>query len=239
MKKNVVVTGGAGGLGLCIAKKHASLGDSVFLIDVKETPELEVFLKANPKAEFQKCDISKTVHIKAAFKPFLEKINHLDYLYSCAGIFRLDEKVPLPDLDLDKAGIMYEINAVGAMRVVQALWNVIGDGTVLMMITSEAGSVSMNWRSQEYNYCMSKAAENMGCVILQHHFHEMKQNTRVLCLHPGWMRTAMGGEEALKNLASSVAPEDSAEALVGIALDIESIPPENMYMDYKRKLMTW
>lgn len=239
MDKKVVITGGAGGLGLCIAKKHASLGDSVFIIDVKETPELNEFLRNNPEAQFQKCDISKSENVKTAFKPFLEKTGHLDYLYSCAGIFRLNEKVSLPDLDLDKAGSMYEINAVGAMRVVQALWNVIGDGTVLMMITSEAGSVSMNWRSQEYNYCMSKAAENMGCVILQHHFREMKQNTRVLCLHPGWMRTAMGGEEALKNLASSVAPEDSADAIVGIALDIESIPPENMYMDYKRKLLTW
>ena len=44
MDKKVVITGGAGGLGLCIAKKHSSLGDSVFLIDVKETPELEAFL---------------------------------------------------------------------------------------------------------------------------------------------------------------------------------------------------
>lgn len=226
-------------MGLCIAKKHAGLGDSVFIIDVKETPELKEFLKAEPKAEFQKCDISKTENVKAAFKPFLAKTKHLDYLYSCAGIFRHEEKVYLPDIDLDKAGIMYEINAVGAMRVVQALWGTIRDGTVLMMITSEAGSVSMNWRSKEYNYCMSKAAENMGAVILQHHFREMKQNTRVMCIHPGWMRTAMGGEEAFKNPASSVAPEDSAEAIVGIALDIESIPPENMYMDYKRKLLTW
>ncbi len=239
MDKKVVVTGGAGGLGLCIAKKHASLGDYVFIIDVKETPELDAFLKENPKSEFQKCNISRTENVKAAFKPFVKHTKHLDYLYSCAGIFRHIEKVPLPELDLDKAGLMYEINAVGPMRVVQALWDTIGDGSVLMMITSEAGSVSMNWRSQEYNYCMSKAAENMGCVILQHHFSEMKQNTRVMCLHPGWMRTAMGGEEALKNLENSIAPEDSAEAIVGIALDIESIPPENMYMDYKRKLLTW
>lgn len=79
----------------------------------------------------------------------------------------------------------------------------------------------------------------MACAILRRHFEEIGQNTRVICLHPGWLRTSMGGPEAFKNPDRSVSPEDSAAGIIGIAMDIENIPADQNYMDYKRELYTW
>lgn len=79
----------------------------------------------------------------------------------------------------------------------------------------------------------------MACVILQKHFDAVPQNTRVMCLHPGWVRSDIGGPESFKKLDESVAPEDSAEGIVGIALDIGNIPRGRMYMDYNRKDIKW
>ena len=155
------------------------------------------------------------------------------------SVYDFADKVQLPETDLDHAGAMYNINAVGFLRVVQALFPIIRDGTDILCVTSEAGSMSANWRSREYSYCMSKAAENMACVLLQKHYDEEGQRTRVMCLHPGWVRSAMGGEEAKKHPEMSVSPEDSAEALVGIALDLDGIPKDCMYMDYQRKPYSW
>jgi NAD(P)-dependent dehydrogenase (short-subunit alcohol dehydrogenase family) len=41
---------------------------------------------------------------------------------------------------------------------------------------------------------MSKAALNMASVILQNYLRE--KGIKVLAVHPGWMRTRMGGEDA-------------------------------------------
>lgn len=237
--KTVFVTGGTGGLGLAIVKHHLCAGDCVWALDLRETPEMRKLVAENGRLHFIACDISATENVRAAIEPHVQAIGKLDFLYSCAGIYRFADKVRLPETDLDRAADMYNINAVGFLRVVQALFDGIQDGSHILCVTSEAGSVSMNWRSIEYNYCMSKAGENMACAILRHHYEEIGQNTRVICLHPGWLRTAMGGEDAFKKLDQSVSPEDSAAGIVGIALDIDSIPKDQNYMDYRRKSYTW
>jgi len=239
MNKKVVVTGGSNGLGLAITRKHLELGDDIWVIDNEKTPEIMELTSKNKNVILVYCDISKTANVKNALDDIVPAIGNIDCLYSCAGIFKYEEKVPLSETILDDAAYMYEVNAVGFLRVVQALLPVIKDGCVIMCVTSEAGSIGENTRSQEYNYCMSKAAENMACHILQKHFDSIPQNTRVMCIHPGWMRTRMGGQDAINNPQSSIAPEESAEAIIGIANDIESIPKERMYMDYKRKDFPW
>ncbi|MDR2568889.1 MAG: SDR family NAD(P)-dependent oxidoreductase [Oscillospiraceae bacterium] len=239
MNKNVLVTGGAGGLGLAIVKKHLALGDFVWALDIVDSPGLTEVVRENKNARFIKCDISRTEYVKTALADLAASIDKLDYLHSCAGIYRREDKELLPDTILDNAAYMYDVNAVGFLRVVQVMLHTIKDGSVIMCVTSEAGSIGENWRPTEFNYCMSKAAENMACVLLQKYFDDMPQNTRIICIHPGWLRTTMGGVDALQNLENSVTPEDSAEGIVGIALDIENIPKERMYMDYKRVDIKW
>lgn len=236
--RTVLVTGGAGGLGSAIARLHLSMGDTVWALDLREN-DVSRELSANDRFRFLPCDISSTESVRCAVLPRLEEIGRLDFLYSCAGIYNFADKALLPETDLDRAAKMYDINAVGFLRVVQAVFPAIQDGTHILCVTSEAGSVSMNWRSGEYNYCMSKAAENMACAILRHHYQDAGQNTRVICLHPGWLRTAMGGEDAFKNPDRSVAPEDSAKAIVDLALGMDRLPADQNYLDYLGNRYTW
>jgi len=238
--KNVLVTGGAGGLGLEIARQHSEMGDRVWILDNQKKNGLTKLVAENNNVSFIKCDISKTAYVKDALKELASSVSKLDYVYTCAGIYRFSERnVGLSDINLDDAASMYDINAVGFLRVCQVLLHTIGDGSVIMCITSEAGSIGENSRDKEYSYCMSKAAENMACVILQKHLDNNEINARVMCIHPGWLRTEMGGPDAFANPQYSIAPEDSAKGIISIALDIESIPKERMYMDYKREDLKW
>ena len=75
--------------------------------------------------------------------------------------------------------------------------------------------------------------------MLQKHFEDAGQASRVICLHPGWLRTDMGGEEAFRHPELSVSPEESAEGIIGIAMDIDNIPRGCMYMDYRRNPYRW
>lgn len=237
MHKKVFVTGGGGGLGLAIVQRHLELGDTVWALDIRQSPECAAL--PGDHFHFISCDISRTDRVKAALQDLLPTLYPLDYFYSCAGIYRFEDKVPLPQTDLDQAAAMYEINTIGFLRVVQALLPALENHSVLLCVTSEAGSIAENWRCGEYSYCLSKAAQNMACALLQKHFEEQQQQVRVLCLHPGWLRTAMGGPDSFIHTESSVSPQDSALALVDIALDIDNIPKEQRYMDYLRNPIQW
>jgi NAD(P)-dependent dehydrogenase (short-subunit alcohol dehydrogenase family) len=238
--KNVLVTGGAGGLGLEIVRQHLEFGDRVWALDVSLSAGLAALIAENRNVKFIECDISRTCNVQASLKNLTSAINKLDYLYDCAGIYRFSERnVRLPDVILDDAASMFDINAVGFLRVCQVLLHTIKDDSVIMCITSEAGSIGENSRDREYNYCMSKAAENMACVILQKHFDNDGIDARVICIHPGWLRTEMGGPDAFANPERSVAPKDSAKGIIEIARDIDAIPKERMFMDYKRMDINW
>ncbi|MCL2248154.1 MAG: SDR family NAD(P)-dependent oxidoreductase [Oscillospiraceae bacterium] len=238
--KNVLVTGGAGGLGLEIVRQHLEFGDRVWALDIGMRDGLAALMSENNSVKFIECDISRTCNVQASLKDLASTIGKLDYLYACAGIYRFSERnVRLPEVILDDAASMFDINAVGFLRVCQVLLSTIKDNSVIMCITSEAGSIGENTRYMEYNYCMSKAAENMACVILQKHFDNDGINARVVCIHPGWLRTEMGGPDAFANPEHSVAPKDSAKGIIGIARDIDAIPKERMFMDYKRMDINW
>ena len=236
MKKNVVVTGGAGGLGIEIVRQHLEQGDRVWAIDLNESILMSELKKAKTNEElyFFPCDISSTDQVNAAAKTIVSSIEVVDRIYSCAGVCRVQDRVPLGETNLDAIPLIVDINAVGFLRVINGLLPAIRNNCAIVCVTSEAASIANNHRSQEYSYGMSKCAENMACVILQRYFSESVPGARVVCLHPGWLKTQMGGGEM-----AEVEPADSAAALIQIAEEIDQIPEEKMFIDYQRNEMPW
>lgn len=233
---NVIVTGGAGGLGIEIVKQHLAAGDRVWALDLKESEAMSE-LKGTVKdglLEFISCDISSTENVESGLKNVVSGTEKIERIYSCAGICRVQDRVPLGETDLDAIAKVVDINAVGFLRVVKVLLPKIKADCAIVCVTSEAASIANNHRSQEYSYGMSKCAENMACVILQRYFDESIPGARVVCLHPGWLKTQMGGGDM-----AEIRPEDSAKDLIGIAEEIDTIPREKMFIDHRRISMAW
>ena len=65
---------------------------------------------------------------------------------------------------------------------------------LIINILSEAGSVADCRRENQFAYCMSKAALNMQSKILQNYLKP--RGFKILAIHPGWIRTNMGGPQA-------------------------------------------
>lgn len=97
---------------------------------------------------------------------------------------------------MDECLEVYDVNAVGPLRVVKEFLGLIRLGTnpKIINISSESGSISTCGREKEFDYCMSKAALNMGTKLLSNYLK--KGHVTVLAVHPGWMRTDKGGANA-------------------------------------------
>ncbi len=100
------------------------------------------------------------------------------------------------------------VNALAPLLVARALRpNLLaGRRKVLVNISSRAGSLAegtMDDEDGDYAYRCSKAALNMATVKLAQDFR--RDGIAVVSLHPGWVRTDMGGDEAAIGVAESAA----------------------------------
>lgn len=236
MGKTIIVTGAGRGLGYSIALKHLNMGDTVYAMDYQLTQELKKLEETSENLKLRNCDISSTQSVANAVQDVLEAGKQVDIVYNVAGIYKFEDKVGLAGTDLDACMQMYNINAVGALRICKAVLPLLQKGSLVVNISSEAGSIGACRRKQEYAYCMSKAAMNMGTKILSNELWD--RSARIINFHPGWLRTAMGGPDAFKS-KSSVSPEESAENIVNTALNIDSIPRDQMYMTHTGDMLQW
>lgn len=131
----------------------------------------------------------------------------IDVLVSNAGAFHADS---FDDLDFTAMQGLYDVNALGPLRVAVALTPLMGAGGKLGIITSRVGSITDNTSGGMYGYRMSKAAVNQLGVNL---YHELKpRGIAVMLLHPGQVATEMTRE--LGALGDFIAPEESAAGLI-------------------------
>ncbi|HOQ06646.1 MAG TPA: SDR family NAD(P)-dependent oxidoreductase [Clostridiales bacterium] len=236
MERTIIVTGAGRGLGYSIARKHLDMEDRVYAMDYNLTDELRSLAEASEKLSIYQCDIGSTESVAEAVKDVLAAGRQLNIIYNVAGIYRFEDKTGLEHTDLDAGLHMFNVNALGALRICKAVWPLIQKGTLVVNISSEAGSIGGSRRKQEYCYCMSKAALNMGAKILSNELWD--RSARVINFHPGWLRTPMGGPGAFAS-KHSVSPDESAENIVNIAVNIDEVPRDQMFMTHTGDILPW
>ena len=72
------------------------------------------------------------------------------------------------DLDFDEISRVINVNAIGTLRVTNALSSLVLNSTekTIVNISSEAGSIADCWRTGWCGYWMSKAANNMQSALV-------------------------------------------------------------------------
>ena len=110
----------------------------------------------------------------------------LDLLINNAGIAGQDA---LGALDYDAIRRQLEVNALGPLRVTEALLDRLKPGSTVAFITSRIGSLGDNRSGGLYGYRISKCAANMVAVNLAHDL--AKRGIAAVVLHPGMVATGM------------------------------------------------
>lgn len=233
--KNVLITGAAGGLGLSLTREYLRRGYRVFGADVAEGPSADRLPEvADGNHMFIRADISDTESVRQMAEQVRKETDALDILVNNAGIIRPESEDVLEDFDIDGSRKVFDVNALGPLRVTKACIDLLrkGQEKLLINISSEAGSMTSHADYiKRYDYCMSKAALNIQSIILQRYLKP--EGIRVLLFNPGWMHTQMGGPEAPIN------PAESAKGIIELAESLRDKFDSYMYWNYNGTERPW
>lgn len=188
MAKKVVITGGNRGVGFALVTKFLAEGFQV--IATSRTGEIPVL--NHPNLFVVTLEITSEDSIQRAVSDIRAKFQTIDLLINNAGV-GLDLDQYHPQIDIIKS--TFETNVFGLLHFTESCLNLIADGGTIFNISSVMGMLNRDKIVPNATaYRMSKSAVNMYTKTLSARLQERKIN--VVSIHPGWVKTDMGGEEA-------------------------------------------
>ncbi len=196
---NIVITGANRGLGLGFASHYLEEGNAVWACYRTDPGGLAAI--ESPLITPVQWDVSQPVS-KKSLSLLPDKI---DVLINNAGVYG-PTKTAGQSLDAVKPDDMltvFDINCVGALRVVQAVKDrVVAAGGVIANVSSKMGSSADNSSGGCYAYRAAKAAM---VIVSRSMAVDLKPlGVRVITLHPGWVRTDMTGQTGEIDVGTSV-----------------------------------
>jgi NAD(P)-dependent dehydrogenase (short-subunit alcohol dehydrogenase family) len=225
-----VVTGANRGLGLEFVRRLTARGDRVTACVRDEAARLALGAQLAPQhaaVDFRLFDQRDAGAVAAAGA---STAGPVDVLIANAGAFGPSPQAPL-DLDTSAALDLFSINALGPLRVAQAFLPKLFDAPNprVVLMSSQLGSTT-DVRPETAAYAASKAALNKFAQCLA---AELKlRGVTVIALHPGWVRTDMGGPNA------PLAPHESVEAAIA-TIDALGAEQTGAFLDYAGRGVPW
>jgi NAD(P)-dependent dehydrogenase (short-subunit alcohol dehydrogenase family) len=202
-----LVTGANRGIGLAMAMEIVARGDRV-IATVRDPFRVPEFLKTAPAKQLMVIgmDVGDANSVARAAASVKEP---LDVLINNAGI---SPKGPQGPLDMDY-GVFAEtlaINTMAPLRVSNAFLPHLkqAKNPRILTVSSQMGA-SVYSGADRLAYRVSKAAVNKTMQVLAEALKP--QGVTVAVIHPGWVRTDMGGSSA------DLSPEESARGCLDVA----------------------
>jgi len=195
--RRTLVTGAGRGLGLEFVRELLKRGDLVVATvrDPRRAKPLQDLGDEHPRQlHVLRLDVADSATFPAFQAEVAARLPALDLLINNAGILAGGERFGrLRASDLLDA---FTTNAAGPLLLTQALTPLLqrGNNALVLNISSVLGSIASTEGFHTPSYAISKAALNMVGALLREPL--AAAGIRVLNLHPGWVRTAMGGAGA-------------------------------------------
>ena len=231
MSHSVLITGTTRGIGLELARQFLDAGSDVFA--TARNPESDVLqsLKAAHGDQLQLLALDVTDSVQIAEVAATLAGQPLNLLINNAGLFR-SRSDDAESLSHETWLQEFHVNAIAPFMVTRALRENLAaaDDALVAMISSKMGSMSDNTSGGAYSYRSSKAALNAVTVCLSSDLAD--DGTRVVALHPGWVRTDMGGSNALVDAPTS------ASGLKKVMLGIDTAQ-NGGFFDYTGESIPW
>ena len=198
----VLVTGADRGIGRALCLAYRARGDRV----VAACRDDSEALRARGIRVEAGVDVTSNTAIRGLARRLADSGATIDILVNNAGVMGADR---LGALDYDDIRRQFEVNALGPLRVTEALLDRLQPGAKVAFITSRIGSLGDNLSGGSYGYRISKCAANMVAINLAHDL--AKRDVAAVILHPGMVATDMTLES---ERTEAMPPETAARALI-------------------------
>jgi NAD(P)-dependent dehydrogenase (short-subunit alcohol dehydrogenase family) len=205
----VLITGANRGIGLEMVRIYAGQGDRVIACcrDPEGADELNR-LAGEGDVRVQKVSGGEAESV-AAMAADLEG-TVIDVVINNAGMGGpAYENQTVSNMDFEGWAEAFNINTMAPVRVMQVLDDnlKLADNPKVVTITSQMGALDLDM-TVAYAYCTSKAALNKFMRMAA--IEKAKQGIAVCVIHPGWVRTDMGGQGA------DISAEESARGIIDV-----------------------
>ena len=223
-----LIAGASRGIGLEMARQLARKGERVTASARDETgrARLEEAL-AGADGRIVSFDTRDEAAIRAAAAQVSEPV---DVLVANAGAYG-PQRQSTSDMDFDAALDLLSINTLGPLRVVQAFLPLLrrAERPRIVLMSSVLGSMSLEG-TFNVAYRASKAGLNKIAQCLAQDLKS--EGVAVIAMHPGWVRTEMGGPDA------PLAVAESAAGVITVAEGL-TLAGTGRYVDYLGIEIEW
>lgn len=210
---NIVVTGANRGIGLELVRSHLSRGDLV-IAGCRRPDQAEALAELGVRSILP-VDVSDEASVAAFADRVTDALEGetLDVLYNNAGASGAAVGVErgqggVMTVPMEAVEGLIRINGLSAATVSRSLRPLMTEGSKIVNVSSQIGSMVVGKAFADLPYSTSKAVMNMVTVQLAQALQG--EGIVVTAFHPGWVRTDMGGSSA------DLAPEDAAAGIVEI-----------------------
>ena len=221
--RSVLVIGASRGIGLELVRQYRQAGAQV-VATARDDAGLATLQSAGAKA--LKLDVTSAVSVSS----LAWQIGGQDFDVAIvnAGVYgpRLTGLQSPTQADFDH---VMHTNVLGPMQVLPQILDALAPGARVGVLSSRMGAIGNRASNVGWLYRASKAAVNS---VLADTALALKGKAFCCALHPGWVRTEMGGEGA------DISPEESAAGIRQVLAELDDKRHGGFY-DYSGATIPW
>jgi len=233
----VFITGADRGLGLSMTKQMLDRNYTVFagryLQNWNELDELKTDYP--DKLHLIPIDISKDESVETAIKLIAQKTEYLDVIIFNAAIIGASDDTRKTFTDTEMMLNVYNVNTIGNVRVFEHGLSLLMQGHLkkACFVSSEAGSISQNERTNFFWYGMTKASLNYYVKTM---FNRHRDEIKFRLYQPGWIKSYMKGY--IDSMAE-LTPDEAARYAIDYFFDAEVNEDELVLKSYDGNVLSY
>ena len=230
--QTVLITGANRGIGLELSKRYAARGDRVLACcrRPEAATELARLAKSSPQVHPHGVHVADGASV-AKLKAEIHNAP-IDILINNAGMGGPSaQHQSLAEMDFDGWAEVFAVNTMAPLRMLQTFRANLKAARApkAVTITSQMGALSLDM-TMMYAYCSSKAAVNKVMRLASQEL--AGEGIAVALIHPGWVRTDMGGPHA------AISVEDSATGIIA-TIDKLDVKHTGVFLKWNGEPHAW
>ncbi len=225
------ITGANRGLGLEFAKQFLDLGWEVLATarNPEKSQDLQELAKEKgDQISLLQLDLRDFQKIESLAQKLEGK--KIDLLLSNGAVY--GGKQAFGDMDYENWKEVFVVNTMAPLKLAEAFLPHVerGEKKWMVFVTSKMGSIADNQSGGNYIYRSTKAALNMVCKSLS--IDLKPKGITAIVIHPGWVKTDMGGEHA------PLTPKESISGMIQVIQNL-SIEKTGRFYNYDGTQLPW